>query len=209
MQRKLTHAALASLALIGLFHGAAQAAAVSSKDTVLGAIGAPASALSFGNSFTVANGLVSSVGGNAFTPADTFYDTYTFSVPAAGLNSFVASLDLGTLLAISNLSSRLYTGTPFAAGTNLAGNPSLISAWSSAQSNPSTIATGSGLFNMMNVPTLAAGTYTLEVRGQVTGSAGGAYAGIINVAEVPEPTTYLLLGLGLALMALHIRRQAQ
>lgn len=207
MQRKLTPAALASLVLIGLFHGGVYAAPVASKQTALGAIGAPASALNFGNSFTVANGVVSSVGGNDFTPADTFYDTYTFAVPASGLSSFVASLDLGTLLAITNLSSRLYAGAPQAAGTALGGNPALISAWSTGQNNTSTIASGSGLFNMMNVPTLAAGTYTLEVRGQVVGSAGGGYAGLINVAAVPEPTTYLMLGLGLALMALQIRRK--
>lgn len=62
---------------------------------------------------------------------------------------------------------------------------------------------------MMNVSSLAAGTYTLEVRGQVVGSAGGAYAGVINVAEVPEPTTYLMLGLGLAVVAMRIRRRPQ
>lgn len=209
MHRKLSPSALASLVLVGLFHAGAHADPVSSKQTMLGAVGQPASALNFGNSFTVADGVVSSVGGNSFTPADTFYDTYTFSVPASGLNSFVASLDLGNLLAIANLSSRLYAGTPQAAGAAMAGNPDLINAWSTAQSNTSAIANGSGLYNMMSVPNLAAGTYTLEVRGQVVGSSGGAYAGIINVAVVPEPTTYLMLGLGLAVMALQIRRKPQ
>ncbi|RTL41958.1 MAG: PEP-CTERM sorting domain-containing protein [Burkholderiales bacterium] len=207
MQRKLTPAALASLALVGLFHGSVQAAPVTSKQTTLGSLASPASAVPFGNSFTVASGVVSSVGGNSFSPADTFYDTYTFTVPASGLSSFVASLDLGTLLSITNLQSRLYAGTPQAAGTAMAGNPALINAWSTAQSNPSTVANGSGPFNMMDVPSLAAGTYTLEVRGQVVGTAGGAYAGLINVAQVPEPTTYLMLGLGLAVMALKIRRK--
>lgn len=209
MHRKLTPAALASLVLVGLFHGSVQAAPISSKQTTLGAIGSPASAVPFGNGFTVVNGVVSSVGGNSFSSADTFYDTYTFSVPASGLNSFVASLDLGTLLSIANLSSRLYAGAPQTAGMSMAGNPDLISAWSTGQSNLSTVANGSGQFNMMNVPTLAAGTYTLEVRGQVVGSSGGAYAGVINVAAVPEPTTYLMLGLGLAVMALQIRRKTQ
>ena len=208
MHRKLTAAALASLVLVGLFHGSVQAAPVASKQTTLGAIGSPASSVPFGNSFTVANGIVSSIGGNVFAQADTFYDTYTFTVPTSGLNSFVASLDLGTLLAITNLQSRLYAGLPQAAGTGLAGNPNLINAWSTAQSNPSTLANGAGQFNMMSVPSLAAGTYTLEVRGEVIGSAGGGYAGVINVAQVPEPTTYLMLGLGLAVMAMRIRRAA-
>lgn len=209
MHSKLIPAALASLALVGLFHGSVQAAPVASKQVALGALGSPASAVPFGNSFSVSAGIVSSIGGNPFAQADTFYDTYTFTVPTSGLSSFVASLDLGTLLSITNLQSRLYAGTPLAAGTALAGNPDLINAWSTAQSNPSTIASGAGQYNLMNVPSLAAGTYTLEVRGQVVGSSGGAYAGVINVAEVPEPTTYLMLGLGLAVMALQIRRKAQ
>lgn len=209
MHRKLTPAALASLVLVGLFHGSVQAAPVASKQVTLGALGSPASAVPFGNSFTVTSGIVSSIGGNSFTQADTFYDTYTFSVPASGLNSFVASLDLGTLLSITNLQSRLYAGTPVAAGMAMAGNPALINAWSTAQGNPSAIASGAGQYNMMNVSSLAAGTYTLEVRGQVVGASGGAYAGVINVAEVPEPTTYLMLGLGLAVMALQIRRKTQ
>lgn len=199
--------ALACLILLG---GAvsAQAANVTSKQVDLGGLGSPASALNFGNSFSTAGGLVSSPGGNSFATTDTFYDTFTFNVPAAGFSSFTASLNLGDMLAISNLSSRLYTGTPLAAGTALGGNPSLIKPWSTGQTNVTEVAAGSGLFNMINVPSLAAGTYTLEVRGQVVGQSGGAYAGVINVAAVPEPSTLALLTLGLSLIGLRIRRQA-
>lgn len=205
MHPNFSRTVLAAVVLLGTAH-AALAANVTSKQVNLGALGTPASSLSFGNSFSVASGLVSSASGNSFASTDTFYDTYTFTVPAAGFNSFTASLDLGDLLSISNLSSRLYTGTPVAAGTVFGSNPSLLKPWSSAQSNATDVASGSGLFNMISVPALAAGTYTLEVRGQVVGTAGGAYAGVLNVAAVPEPSAYLMLGLGLGLMALRIRR---
>ncbi|MDP0947317.1 hypothetical protein, partial [Klebsiella pneumoniae] len=87
-------------------------------------------------------------------------------------SSFTASLDLGTFFAIQGLQARLYSGSPLAAGTNLANNPSLVQKWSQSQTNPNPVATGSGTFNMINTG-LSAGTYTLEVRGQVTGTAGG------------------------------------
>lgn len=207
MYRNPTRQALAVLVLLGTLSVGAQAAAVTSKQINLGALGTPASSFNFGNSFSVNGGTASSPGGNSFATTDTFYDTYTFTVPASGFNSFTASLDLGTFLSISNLSSRLYTGTPVAAGTVFGGNPALVKPWSANETNTTNVAAGSGLYNMISVPTLAAGTYTLEVRGQVAGSAGGAYAGVINVAAVPEPSTYLMLGLGLGLMALRIRRE--
>lgn len=209
MDRKFTPSALAALVLLGALVGQARAAAVSSKRVDLGTLGTPASSLNFGNSFSVNSGTVSSIGGYPFATTDTFYDTYTFTVPTAGFSSFAASLQLGEFLAISNLSSRLYAGAPVAAGTVFGSNPALINPWSANQTNTSAVATGSGLFNMISVPTLAAGTYTLEVRGQVVGTAGGGYAGIINVAAVPEPSTYLIFGLGLGLVALQIRRRQQ
>lgn len=207
MNRKFTGTALAVLALLGAFSTGAQAAAVTSKQVDLGALGVPASSLNFGNSFSVSGATASSVGGNSFATTDTFYDTYTFSVPAAGFSSFTASLELGNFLAISNLSSRLYAGAPVAAGTVFGGDPALIRPWSTNETNTTNVAAGNGMFNMISVPTLAAGVYTLEVRGQVAGTVGGAYAGVINVAAIPEPSTYLMFGLGLGLMGLRIRRQ--
>lgn len=181
----------------------AQAPAVS-KQTNLGSFAT--NSLSYGNSFSVSGGTVSSIGGNSFAQSATFYDTYTFTVPDVGYSSFTASRDLGTFFAIQGLQARLYSGSPLAAGTNLANNPSLVQKWSQSQTNPNPVATGSGTFNMINTG-LSAGTYTLEVRGQVTGTAGGSYAGVINAAVVPEPSTYLLLALGLGLVAFQIRRQ--
>ncbi|MBA4216805.1 MAG: hypothetical protein C0460_05685 [Methylibium sp.] len=111
----------------------AQAPAVS-KQTNLGSFAT--NSLSYGNSFSVSGGTVSSIGGNSFAQSATFYDTYTFTVPDVGYSSFTASLDLGTFFAIQGLQARLYSGSPLAAGTNLANNPSLVQKWSQSQTNP-------------------------------------------------------------------------
>lgn len=189
----------------------AQAPAVS-KQVNLGSFAT--SSVSYGNSFSVSGGTVSSIGGNSFAQSATFYDTYTFTVPDVGYSSFTASLDLGNFFAIQGLQARLYTGAPVAAGTSWKTNPpsssSLILSWNTnAPTNSSSqVAIGSGPLNLIQTDSpLSAGTYTLEVRGQVTGTAGGSYAGVINTAVVPEPSTYLLLALGLGLVAFQIRRQ--
>jgi hypothetical protein len=48
--------------------------------------------------------------------------------------------------------------------------------------------------------TLAAWTYVLEVRGNVTGTSGGSYSGTLNVAPVPLPAALPLLFSGLGLL---------
>jgi hypothetical protein len=47
---------------------------------------------------------------------------------------------------------------------------------------------------------LTAGTYVLEVRGDVTGQAGGSYAGLIDLQPVPLPAALPLLLSGLGLL---------
>jgi hypothetical protein len=52
---------------------------------------------------------------------------------------------------------------------------------------------------------LPAGSYVLEFGGHITGSAGGSYAGVLNVgsvAAVPEPAGLLLALAGLAFLGL-------
>jgi hypothetical protein len=48
---------------------------------------------------------------------------------------------------------------------------------------------------------LAPGSYVLEIRGNVTGSAGGSYSGVLNLAPAPVPLPaalpLLLSGIGL------------
>lgn len=47
---------------------------------------------------------------------------------------------------------------------------------------------------------LAAGTYALAVTGFTSGSMGGAYAGVLAAAPVPEPETYALMLAGLGIV---------
>jgi N-acetylglucosaminyldiphosphoundecaprenol N-acetyl-beta-D-mannosaminyltransferase len=49
--------------------------------------------------------------------------------------------------------------------------------------------------------TLSSGNYILEVRGDVIGAAGGGYGGILRISPVPEAGEWLLMLLGLALIA--------
>jgi hypothetical protein len=55
------------------------------------------------------------------------------------------------------------------------------------------IAPGSSV-SVISPINLGAGTYVLEVRGNVFGAAGGSYAGVLNVAPVPVPATLWLFG---------------
>lgn len=52
---------------------------------------------------------------------------------------------------------------------------------------------------MLDPIALTAGTYTLQIKGTVTGAFGGSYAGVLNVAPVPEPASYAMLLSGLAI----------
>lgn len=53
-----------------------------------------------------------------------------------------------------------------------------------------------------------AGTYTLQIKGTVSGSAGGSYGGVLNIAQpVPEPETYGMLLAGLSIVGFASRRK--
>lgn len=120
-----------------------------------------------------------------------FYDDYVFTITGSNVNSVTSTINLGNILAIDNLQARLY---------NASSNPSLpvlgtpvggvIDAWSSsvsAGSNTITIA-------LLDTNLLSAGTYVLEIRGSVSGSAGGSYSGVLNVEQVPVPASAWLMG---------------
>jgi hypothetical protein len=144
--------------------------------------------------------------GDTFSsPQTQFYDDYLFSIPSAAFSSITATINLGNFLGIDNLESRLYSGTVTTTGV-----PSgLLEAWS----NPISISLGglSGTVAVINPIALGAGDYILEIRGDVVGTAGGGYAGLLNIAPVPEAGewTMLLFGSGLiGFIATRHRRKA-
>ena len=53
---------------------------------------------------------------------------------------------------------------------------------------------------MISPITLSAGDYVLEVRGDVVGSAGGSYAGVLNISPVPEIAEWAMMIFGLGLV---------
>lgn len=135
--------------------------------------------------------------GNIFgAPQNQFYDDFLFNIPMATFSSITATINLGDFFGIDNLQSRIYSGTVTTTGV-----PSgLLEAWS----NPIPICLGGsgsciGTVAVINPITLGAGDYILEIRGDVVGTYGGGYAGLLNISPVPEAgeRAMLLLGLGL------------
>jgi hypothetical protein len=153
----------------------------------------PPASLTYGNSFSQA------------ASGTTFYDDYIFSIPDSTFSSSVtSSINLGTLLGISNLQARIYSGSNHITDDV---TPTLIQAWG----NPVTIAPGISSTTVVLNPTspLTTGTYTLQLRGLVSGTAGGSYAGVLNVAPVPEPDSLAMLICGLGLMGINARRKVK
>jgi hypothetical protein len=126
-----------------------------------------------------------------------FYDDFVFTIGNGTVDSITSTINLGTLSAISDLSVRLYNASQSAPLPVLATpDGGAIDAWS----NSMTFAPGlTGTVDVLSPKTLAAGTYVLEVRGNVTGTGGGSYAGTLNLTPVPLPAAlpFLLSGLGI------------
>lgn len=195
--------ALVSLSVaagLGLIHApSALAATLSYSDTVSGTTGSGAVtdyahlpvSDPFGNSFGVSKGTL----GAPADPGFSFYDDYVFTVASSTVDAASFVFNEGdNSLAISDLQMRLYSangnGTLPVLSDSLAG---LVANWG----NPITAM-------------LSGGTYVLEVRGDVTGSAGGGYAGLINLQPVPLPAALPLMLSGIGLLGgLARKREAQ
>ena len=147
--------------------------------------------------------------GNTFSSASStpFYDAYYFTIPTASTpeastSSVTSTISLGSFLGINNLQARLYAGHSNTTGSV---GGSIISPWGTMV-NP---VPGVTIETVVLNPTLplVAGIYTLQIRGAVTGSGGGSYAGVLNLTPVPEPETYAMLLAGLGLVGFISRRR--
>jgi hypothetical protein len=157
--------------------------------TNLGTLTPPVS-LTYGNTFAVASS------------GSTFYDDYYFTIPDGSFNSIVSSINLGSIFGLSNLQARLYAGTDHI--TSPAGT-ALVQGWGSVVNFAPDLTATTVVLNPTSL--LAAGAYTLQIRGTVSGLAGGSYSGVLNVAPVPEPDTFAMLICGLGFIGFSLRRK--
>lgn len=141
--------------------------------------------------------------GSSVLPTDYFYDDYAFQIDGSSFNSLTATIDLGTWFDISNLQVRLYQGNLLTTTTGPAGS-ALVAAWSA---QTLTAQSSGGDVQVIAPIGLAPGSYVLEVRGNLTGSNGGSYAGVLNLAPVPEPGAVGMMLAGLGMLGFMVRRR--
>ena len=137
-----------------------------------------------------------------------FYDDFVFTVSAGQVDSISSSITLGNMLGISGMQVRLYDYNANGQAAPLLTTPvpgSAFDAWSSTVAFPG----GTSTVNVLPTTTLAAGTYAIEVRGTVTGSAGGNYTGSLNVTPVPLPAALPALLSGMGVLAAYRRRRRE
>lgn len=182
------------LAATLVFSAQAEAALSLSYDTTSagttgpGTITIPAvpGSLSYGNTFSGPT--------PAFVGVYGFFDDYIFTIPGATANAISTTINLSTLLQISNLQQRLYN---YATNPGITTGPAIggaIDAWTSPIGTFGTVA-------ILPTTVLNPGTYVLQTRGTVTGTFGGSYAGTLNLTAVPVPAAAWLLGSGLVGLA--------
>ena len=143
---------------------------------------------------------------NSFASASsgsTFWDDYIFTIPNGSANSVTLPINLDSILGLTNLQARLYTGSAL---QNAAVVPeTLMSAWGTTVNFSPTVGITTDVLNPIS---LLAGTYTLQIKGTLAGTSGGPYVGVLNIAQpVPEPESYAMLMAGLGLIGFMARRR--
>ena len=155
---------------------------------------------SFSHSLNYTTGVVS---GSSFA----FIDDYIFSVPVGEVSSVATAIDLTGLIGINNLQMRLFS-VPNASAPGTAGTPS--GSWILA--NNTNVSCGPACTTTVSVIStqpLAAGTYSLQIMGNVE-SYGGSYSGtFVTTAPVPVPAGLPLLLSGLGMLGVMMRRKQE
>lgn len=142
------------------------------------------SSLHYGNSFSSPTIAIPS------SPSYGFYDDYVFTIGGSTANSITTTIDLGSLLKITNLQERLYNASGNTVPTFGLPVGGVINAWTNAIGTV-------GSVTVLPATVLNPGTYVLEIRGNVTGDFGGSYAGTLNLTTVPVPAAAWLFGSGI------------
>lgn len=168
--------------------------------------GATATALStpgayqYGNTaLLAASGSGGVITGSAYPAGYTgasFYDAYIVQITSSLGSTISSTENLGTSFGISNFEERLYqySGTAPIIGPVTGA----LDAWTLPAGSSGTVAVLPSTF-------LGEGTYVVEVRGDVTGTAGGSYSGTLQLSPVPLPASAWLLAAALCGLAAFVR----
>ena len=176
----------------------------------------------FGNQFEFDDGLqatdLAALPAGRLGPAFNFVDVIRFTLTDPAFTSIMASLSLPTPASgadparnISNFQAAVFkdgAAEPLTGSfTNWLGscNPVAGLGWGNdANALPGAVE--------LSADRLRAGSYTLQIRGLVDGTAGGLYAGsllLTPLSAVPEPARLALLLAGLGLVGWFARRRAR
>ena len=160
----------------------------------------------FGNSFGC-QACSSSVLVNAGGASNTynFYDDFEFTVATSTIDAVSSTINLQKLLQVDNLQMRVYTAAGNASLPALGSVNGLQGGWSTPVNF--TVGSESGQISALSDIMLSAGTYVLEVRGDVIGTSGGSYSGNLNLSPVPLPAALPLLLTGLGLLGGLVRKR--
>ena len=160
----------------------------------------------FGNSFGC-QACSSSVLVTGGSPSNTynFYDDFEFTVAASTIDAVSSTINLQNLLQVDNLQMRVYTAAGNSPLPVLGPVNGLQGGWSTPVNF--TVGSESGQISALSDVMLGAGTYVLEVRGDVVGSSGGSYSGNLNLSPVPLPAALPLLISGLGLLGGLVRKR--
>lgn len=136
----------------------------------------------------------------------TFYDAYVFTLDTATASSVTTTINLGSMLGITSLQEELYN-TSTGASVPFTGSGAPPGATTYYDASASLLPGGTGEVAVLQSMMLTAGTYVLEISGTVSGTSGGSYAGVLDVAPVPLPAAFPLLLSGLGILGGALRRR--
>jgi ABC-type amino acid transport substrate-binding protein len=193
---------LSGLAALAAGSASASTVTLSETTTATGTTGSGAdTTLPVPGSYTYGDTFAGGTGGTpALGSPYGFFDDFIFTIAGASADSITSTINLGSTLQIDNLQVGLFsyvTGQTLPIyGSTLPPGSVQVDGWSTPINSDGT----TGIVSVIPATNLAQGSYVLEVLGTVTGTAGGSYSGVLNLAPAPVPLPaalpLLLSGLG-------------